>query len=299
MPCIRALAAQLLSAISFTVVGGCGLFTPEKNILSPDHVINEKGMTSEGKYENTVVTHILCEISKGIWDATRNPYFYVPWLGSHNWGTAVTLTITVADQSSLNPNIALSTPLENAIRFFRVGGNVTVPQSFSLAIGGTGAASATRTETIQFTYVNDRLLAYANSNLEDGNVSCAKYHTGVIVESDLKIDQFIYDKAAVATLNNITSAETGYPPFNTFTDNISFVASLGGNITPTWKFARILVDPSGNLLSATRTNTNQVTITVGPIQTYASVYGPAQLSQGSQAQHNTQTLAGAINQASH
>jgi hypothetical protein len=176
----------------------------------------------------------------------------VPWLGSHNWGTAVTLTITVADQSSLNPNIALSTPLENAIRFFRVGGNVTVPQSFSLAIGGTGAASATRTETIQFTYVNDRLLAYANSNLEDGNVSCAKYHTGVIVESDLKIDQFIYDKAAVATLNNITSAETGYPPFNTFTDNISFVASLGGNITPTWKFARILVDPSGNLLSVAR-----------------------------------------------
>lgn len=292
------LAACLLSAIPLNLLGGCGLFTPDKNALSPDHYINEKRMPSEGEYENTVVTHVLCEISKGIWDATTNPNFYVPWLSSHAWGTSVTLTITVEDQSSANPSVALSNPLENSIKFFPVGGNVTVPQSFSLGIGGTGAASATRTETIQFTYVNNDLLAYAKSNVKEGKVSCDKYHTGVIVESDLKIDQFIYDKAAVATLNNITSAQTGYPPFNTFTDNISFVASLGGNITPTWKFSRISVDPSGNLLSATRTNTNQVTITIGPIQTYASKKGPATLSQGAQNQHNTQTLAGAINQAS-
>lgn len=293
------LAIFLFGAIPLYLLGGCGLFTPNKNLLSPDHIINEKGMPSEGEYENTVVTHVLCEVSKGIWDASTNPNFYVPWLNSHAWGTSVTLTITVEDQSGLSPGVSLSNPLENSIKFFPVGGNVTVPQSFALGIGGSGSASATRTETIQFTYVNDALFAYAKSNIRDGKVSCDKYHKGVIVESDLQIDQFIYDKASVATLNNITSAQTGYPPFNTFTDNVSFVASLGGNITPTWKFARISVDPSGNLLSATRTNTNQVTITVGPIQTYASKKGPAQLSPGAQSQHNTQTLAGAINQASH
>jgi hypothetical protein len=293
-------ALCLLGAIPIAAVGGCGLFVPEKNMVSPDHIVDpEKGISSEGRYENTLVTHLVCEIASGIWDATANPYFYVPWLKSHDWGTSVTLTITVEDQSGLNPGLALATPLENSIKFFPVGGNVTSSQSFSLGLGGSGAAAATRTETIQFTYENDKLWAFAKSNAQDGRMSCEKYQQGVIVESDLKIRQFIYDKAVVASFNNVTSSKNGYPPFNTFTENLSFVASLGGSVTPTWKFARVSVNPSGTFLSATRTNTNQLTITIGPIQSYASLKGPAQLSTGAQNQHNVQLQAGANAQQSH
>jgi hypothetical protein len=291
-------ALCLLGAIPVAALGGCGLFVPEKNILSPDHIVDPiKGTTSEGNYEDTIVRHLVCEISSGIWRATQNPYFYVPWLKSDNWGTSVTLTITVEDQSGLNPGLSLTTPLENSVRVFPVGGNVTSPQSFALGLGGTGSASATRTETIQFTYVNSDLLAYAKSIEKDGMVSCDSYQRGVIVESDLKIWQFIYDKAEIASLRNDQSAKKGYPPFNTFTENLSFVATLGGSVTPTWKFARVSVNPSGTFLSATRTNTNQLIITIGPLQNKASEKGPAQLSQGAQNQHNAQVQAGANAQA--
>jgi len=263
------------------------LFVPEKNALSPDHIDNPKtGMSSEGRYEDTIVRHIVCEIASGIWEATQNPYFNVPWLKSHKWGTSATLTITVSEQSGLNPGVSFISPLVSM-------------QSTSLGLGGTGSANATRTETIQFTLVNDDLFEFAKLNVKQSGeqLSCERYQNGVMVESDLKIRQFIYDKAAIASLGNGTSGYRGWFPFNTFTENISFVASLGGNITPTWKLTRFSANTSGTLLSATRTNTNQLTITVGPIGSYASAKGPTQLSTGAQNQHNTQVQAGAISTA--
>jgi hypothetical protein len=74
---------------------------------------------------------------------------------------------------------------------------------------------------------------------------------------------------------NITAAETGVIQYATdYTDGplktnvisheIKFDVTTTGNITPGWKLTHWLVNQSGNLLSATRDRTNDLTITLGP-----------------------------------
>jgi hypothetical protein len=202
------------------------------------------------------------------------------------WGTAVTLTLTFEDQSALNPGVSLMTPFENSVKTFPVGGNVTSPQSFSLGLGVAGTANATRTETIQFTYPNQDLLSWADKQFKSDPETCEKTNKGIAIASNLKIDDFIYDKASIASLgNDIGKVSPDSPPFNTFQEQITFVASYGGNVTPTWKFARISADPTGTLLTATRTNTDSLTITLGDV-TPATLTSPAQLKTAGQNLNN-------------
>jgi hypothetical protein len=279
-------ARATVACVFAVTLSGCGLLVPEKDILHSDYPDNPQGISDEAKYEDMIVRHLACEIASGIWEATENPYFNASWLKSHKWGTAVTLTITAEDQSALNPGVSFTNPLPST-------------QSFTLGLGASGSANTTRTETIQFTYINDDLWAFARLNAKSngGHVPCDSYQKGLMVDSDLKIAQFINDKVAIGSLGNGSSAYRGWYPFNTFTENLSFVASFGGNVTPTWKLTKFAANSSGTFLSATRTKTNQLTITIGPIGTYASEYGPTQLSSAAQAQHNTQTSAGAISTA--
>jgi hypothetical protein len=126
-----------------------------------------------------------CEIARAL-DQTRQRLHLPLWLD--HWGTAVTLTITVEDQTGLSPGISLIKPLQNIIIPFSTGGNVMSPQSFSLSIGGTASVNALRTETIQYTIKNDDLLKLS---------TCANVGSGVLIDGDLKIREFIYDNAQV------------------------------------------------------------------------------------------------------
>jgi hypothetical protein len=142
------------------------------------------------------------------------------------------------------------------------GAIVTNTESFSLSFGGTASANSLRTETIQYTFSNKDLLKYYKGQ------SCK--NNGVMIDGDLKIREFIYDKAQIADSGNASLVGTGLtanqaPPFNTFTEEITFVASYGGSFTPTWKLARISANASSNLLVAQRTNTNDLIITLGPV----------------------------------
>jgi len=296
----------LLGAISLSTLGGCGVFVPEKNPLSPDHITDPQSKaSSEGTYESLVIANIYCEVATGLAVAYHDlraeengKLAQLQWL--HDWGTSITVTITVEDQSGLTPGLSLTTPFENKIFTFPKGGNVTSAQSFNLGLGASGTAAATRTETIQFTYLNKELIKKGNEILQNNTLQktegkpCQEYQRGVMIQSDLKIWQFIYDKIVIATSGNATSAEHAtWPLYNTFTEDITFVATLGGSVTPTWKLAQVSANTSGSLLSATRTNNNQLTITIGPVQTKPSDKKPAQLSSAAQAQHNVRVQAGA------
>jgi hypothetical protein len=79
----------------------------------------------------------------------------LPWL-LEDWGTTVTQTITVEDQSGLAPGITPITPLAN----LPAGSIVTGQPSFSLSFGETASANALRTETIQYTFRNKDILKY-------------------------------------------------------------------------------------------------------------------------------------------
>jgi hypothetical protein len=287
------------------LLGGCGLYVPLKSEFkseAPD--TPNPTYSQQGAYENLIVSHIACEIAIGLAQAQT---FELPWLSE--WGTSVTLTITAEDQGGISPGVVLIDPLRNVVKTFPAaeGGNVTSPQSFSVGFGASAAATATRTETIQFTYLNSDLLTLAHNY-----PSCSFFRTGTMIDGDLEIRQFIFDKAMIAKYGNASlfdQRSVGFkklptkkkplhpwqwPVFNTFTEEIEFLAAYGGNVTPTWKLATITANSSSSLLAAERTYTNDLIITIGPLKGVPSETAPISLSTDAQNQHNARVQANAI-----
>jgi hypothetical protein len=292
-------ALCLLSAIPLTALSGCGLFTPEKYPFMDDTPYADDATSPYGNLENAIVGHVQCEISKGIYDVWnhRDKLARTAWLYSTDWGASVTITLTFEDQSALNPGLSLTTPLENSIHTFPVGGPVTSGQSFALGLGGAGTGNATRQETIQFTYTNKVLLKWGQNRIGPDERYCDQTNKGIMINSDLKIDQFIYDKMTIAMLaNDVDPAAANSPPFNTFQEQLTFVASLNANATPTWKFARVTANTTSPLVTATRTNTDALTITFGEVQP-ATRTSPAQLKSAGSALHGSGVQANQTGQA--
>jgi hypothetical protein len=261
-------AVFFLSAISLVTLDGCGLYTPEKGLLQSDDV-EPPNPSPQGMFEFTVAQHVMCEIRTGLWKAHFLSRQSAAWL--EQLGAQVTLTLVVEDQSALNPNASF-------LQTFGLKG----AESFTFGIGASGSANATRTETIQFTYPNKELWreALIDARHPEHN-NCDTFQKGIMIDSNLKIGQFIYDKAVVA--NGIYGY--GKQPFSQLQFTINFVASYSGNITPTWKFTTTTVNGSGTLLSATRTDTDTVIITLG------------QLTPDTKALHNAAVTASQTGQA--
>lgn len=242
----------LLATSLLATLGGCGLFTPEKGLLSNDDVEPPPPgqpwpASEQGKFEFTVVQHVMCEIRTGLWKAHFLPHS--EWL--QKLGAQVTLALVVEDQSALSPNASF-------LQTFGLKG----AETFTFGIGASGSANATRTETIQFTYPNKELWREALIDARDPeHNNCDTFQKGVLIDSNLKIGQFIYDKAVVADGIYGSNGQ----PFSQLQFEINFVATFGGNLTPTWKFTTTTVNGSGSLLSATRTDTDTVTITLGAL----------------------------------
>src|ERR1700732_3904410 len=282
--------ALILSA----TLGGCGLYVPEKDIFHGD-TPDSKGDSPSGKFENNIVRHIRCEIFKGLWEANQLPKVR-QWLPY--WGTSITLTLTVDEQSLLNPGVSVFNPFENVVKTFPVGGNVTGSQFFSLGIGASATAHATRQETIQVTYSNKDLLIMAEQDLRiNGTLSCKDLQNGVMIEGDFKIGQFIYDKSLIASFGNVTTQNPSWPPYDTFSEQITFVVLFGGTVTPTWKFFRTAVNSTSTLLSANRTNTNNLTITLGALKQQATASSPAVLGSAGENLHNAAVFGAATAQS--
>jgi hypothetical protein len=278
---------------------------PEKTFLSPDSVDSKGIYSTRGQFENTLVAHIKCELEKGLWLVKLKEIPYVPWLYGKDWGTAVNLTIQVDELSALNPTVSVVNPLENAVKVFPFGGNVISSQLFSLGIGASATAHATRTETIQYTYSNYELLREADDpvngfNTRPETLACDTGLNGIQIQSDLKIDWFIYDKASIAAHGNERSTKRDWAPYSLFQDQITFVASYGGNVTPAWRFERTTVNQNTTLLNATRSDTDTLIITMGQIDTtnLPTPSSPLQLKGAAQQQHNNAAAAVAISGSS-
>jgi hypothetical protein len=256
--------SKVIALTLATALSGCGLYTPDKDPFNPsDDPTDVSNITRQGKYESAIVDHVACEIGAGLTEVKKQ----LPLLAwFREWGTTVTQTITVEDQTGLSPGISQISPLQNGLLSFPAasGGNVVLAQSSSFNLGGTASANSLRTETIQYTFENRKILEYYDDK-------CLREIHGAMIEGDLKIRQFVYDKAVIASLGNASLVGTGtetwkIPPFNTFTEEITFVASYGASATPTWHLARFSANTSSNLLVTQRTNTNDLIITLGPIK---------------------------------
>jgi hypothetical protein len=270
-------AALMLS----TALGGCGLFVPEKNIFSDD-THQPGGTSSQAAFENMIVRHVQCEIQKGLIEALGiklkpQQMHRLDWLSA--LVIAVQLKITVDEMSTLAPGVNVAVPLSLA----------------SIAAGLSGAAHATRVETISFNVTSGDLIRDARKEMAAENaqsVSCDTYQGSILIESNLKINQFIYDKAVIATTSEVPYDPKNAVPYTVFSDEITFVTTFGANGTPTWTFTRVTVDPTSPLLSATRSRTHDVSITISPGKA-ATPTSAAQLSPDGQAVQNAARIGSA------
>ena len=280
-------------------LGGCGLAVPEMNVLSPDRVAPDRKPTdpyysTNGGFQTVLVDHIRCSIGKGLARVRDAGISDASWLwssGKNGWGTTVSLTLQVEELSGLNPSVSGS----EQWGIFH-GKFVTYPETSFLGLGGNLAAHSTRAENITFTYANAFLLDNEYSARNPGNpngLDCSKRMNGIQIESDLKLDQFIWDKATVAVSEAATSAvQVGglkQNPFGVFQNQLTFVASFGGNATPTWHIEQVILNPSSPFFSAMRTKTDTLIITLGPLKSAK----PPALADAAQQQH----LAAAIGAA--
>lgn len=271
-------------------VSGCGLFVPE---MQPFF----ESPTDELKFENIIVNNVKCELRHAVIETERrlatvhsqHPGNDISWLEQQ--GATVTLKLAVDEKSALNPGVTYSD---------------TPPLPFSLGLGNNNSLDATRTETIAFTYSFYDLLHQRGIDLR----APCDHEDGVFIQSDLKIKDFILSKVFLAKVPGsvvITDvpgkrATVVASPFTTFSYQATFVIAHGVNGTPSWKFTRIAVNPSGTFLSASQQRTQDLTITIGPT-TRATASHPATPSAEAIAVHNAaligQAVATAIQSQSH
>jgi hypothetical protein len=251
---------------STVIVSGCGTYVPSKELMHPDSRISnpsstEFGQSDEGRAEADLVGNIRCEIENGIYLASEvihDGKHYVPYLGA-SWGTQITLKLTWDETSGLAPGLSFIRPMSNM-------------HSTSIGVGGSVTAHATRVETVTFLFANSDLLRSANAyrdnpaNKAKALPDCSVRETGTMIHSDLKIADFIVDKATLASTGITSTDDPSEPPFSTFQEELTFVGSYSGNLTPTWKLTRFTSNTTGNLLSGSRTTTGDVLITLGPLK---------------------------------
>jgi hypothetical protein len=175
-------------------------------------------------------------------------------------------------------------------------------QSTSIGVGGSATAHSTRVETITFLFENAELLNDAKTWLSSPENTtgtalrdCAKRETGLQIRSDLKIADFVVDKATLASTGIASTDDPSKAPFSTFQEDLTFVATYSANLTPTWKLTRFTANTSGNFLAATRTTVGDVLITLGRLaqdpDTKAYLH---RLSEPAASQHTAGIIGAAV-----
>jgi hypothetical protein len=262
---IRIISVSVV-VIPSMLLTSCGLYVPNKHLLRADSRYTdpsnrESYQNTEGRAEANIIANLRCEIANGIYVASairhdgQNNTSYL----RESWGTQVTLKLTWDEQSSISPGLSFIHPKANS-------------QSRAIGLGGSASAHATRLETVTFLFENKALyeaeVKWLQNKQDNPNGllrDCSKRETGTMIDSDLKIAEFIIDKATVASTGIATTDEPNNAPFSTFQEDITFVGAYGGDFTPTWTLTRFTANTSGKLIAGTRTVTGDVLITLGPL----------------------------------
>ncbi|WP_396604498.1 hypothetical protein ACFLEY_02245 [Bradyrhizobium sp. YCK136] len=292
------------SIIVIGFLSGCGLYVPALSEIYD-------GQDTQTMV-NAVVEHVQCEVQTSVQflllddiDAAAAASAAglqqgrsVDWL--NKWGAQAILTITVDEKGSLNPGVTFTPPMAPAVTQFAHNITVTTPQSFSLGLGGSASADATRKETlswlIDFKRFTDKAsLAKARalrdqiyelaaaSGTEPVAMLCNQQH-GTLVQGDLKLKEWLYAATtptfvrggAVPDYAKSLQAEAKASKKDVIAHEITFVILYSGNVTPSWKLLRVSANTGSlPLLGTQRSRTQDLIISMGP----TTEAGPSQAQQ--------------------
>ncbi|MGO8585137.1 hypothetical protein ACC846_28875 [Rhizobium ruizarguesonis] len=234
-------------------LGSCGTVIPDMQDVGQS---KGDGVLSEIELVQLISCELHVGVSKAIqqFGSKSSPKFANPvdWLST--WQAKVNLKVTVDDKSSFAPGVTYTEPMKNAISHY----NVTYGQNFSISAGLQASSQATHTETVGYTVP---FSSFTDATLPR-NDDCQNQIENKVVLSDLKIDDFILAKAQMAAQADVVAYRPG-SPFSVFNDQLTFIVTYSGNITPVWKLMRVTASSNSPLYYATRTRTHDLTITLG------------------------------------
>jgi hypothetical protein len=223
------------------ILGGCGTYVPEIQENAADKVAGQQLVQS-------IVYNITCEVQDAINKIYNNPDHPRKHTFLDTWGVQIGLSLQVEEKGSVNPLVNWLPPS---------------PASavFNLNVGGTLSADATRQDKLNsyYTIQQIRQLGPCDPTTRPGGL--------LLLQSDLGLEEWLRANLTAADTGEILYASdyTGGPlGTNVLSHEIKFDITNTGNITPGWVLTRVSINQSGNLLSATRDRTNDLTITLGP-----------------------------------
>jgi hypothetical protein len=256
-------------------LSSCGLYVPEKDLFK-ENIVDDNGKSTQGNIESNIIANIRCELTKGLYKAVAEGHS--PWLTT--WGTTIALNLTWDETSSFN----------TGANYTKLTGTTN---NFSLGAGLSASAKSTRAENITFTLENITLLKEAGLTAKNPGLDCSAIEHGVTVRSNLKIDEFVYDKATIVADREARTRPAVYSPFSVFQETITFVITQSGGITPGLKLTRLTFNPTAPFLGATRVKTSQIILTLGPLQAAPSAAGVVELSEQARIQHEAAVIGAA------
>ena len=246
-PAFRICGGTLLVSL----LAGCGTYVPEIQ----ENPVNPSGGQLLVK---AIVNSIHCEVKNAVL-AVLGPKGVPQDLSQkqgafmNHWGLQMALTLTVEEKSTLSP-VAVLTP-------------VSPPTSiFTMGLGATATADATRKETLNFYYTVDELRR-GRPCPQPNNLEPYAPHDSLFLQNDLKLKEWLFDVVMAVGTNEI-GAPTDVKSIlkqNVIAHEVKFEVVTTGNAMPAWKLLRVNVNQSGTFLSATRDRTHDLTITFGPI----------------------------------
>lgn len=244
---MRGKAYSSFVAIGLAVfVSACGVRTPEV-VLSNDP-------NAASFFVNGVVNHVRCELRHAVryavWYDTQNAREQpdhkrrIPWI--EKWGAKLALKLVVKERGSVNPTVSLISPLP-------------LQQSYTTILGGSAASQATRTVNLEFFYdfASEFLRDFDPTRPPSKCVPPGAFQ----IEGDLKIFEFV----DMATFPFYLPGNLSPKPPQATSQEIEFVTSVDGNISPTWKLVRVTTSGGGvGMFDANRSDTHDVIVSIGP-----------------------------------
>jgi hypothetical protein len=245
---ISAIGAGICLAVS-AALGGCGTYVPNMSEFPGDRV-------SEQQLVQKIVQGVRCELRDAVnhfYDKQKREHLFID-----DWGAQLTLTLTIEERSELNP-----TALWIPNRIFSLFGGVDL------------SSDAVRIDTVNSFHTIQEIRALQSCIPEERPVG------PFLLESDLKLENLLFDSQTASDTGQVNFAETAAEIArtgggkNVIQHEVKFKVVSSGNVTPSWRLSRVWsVNPTGIFLSALRDRTQDLLITLGPIDISGTALAP-------------------------
>lgn len=232
-------------AIATLLQASCGTTLP---VMDMNHQTDAKFKL----FVQSIAQHVKCELQRAVAveyepsDPNRRILY--------DWAAKVALTIRARDESALNANLSV---LDRLLEF-------------TFAATGRLEANGTREMTMTYYLPFNELLdnkKIVQSHLRTQDCDAGRERSVIEpIAGNLGIHQSL--KAALETwdISRTLSDRLEGGPFDTITHHVTFVVIGGGTVTPSWRLVRVSANTAQSFVSATRTRTDELLITIGPTQ---------------------------------